>query len=235
MRSAAAPVHWTLVRRTVQIEGETYAFEALPSFERASAEAYRQLSRNEVRTTQTAREDLSPMFGVIWGSARVLARRLHHAELDGVDALELGCGLALPAWVAARRGATVLATDQHPDAGPLLARNLARNGLQDRVRFQTLDWRRPGELPRFERVWASDVLFSRELPALVARTFARTLAPHGVGWLADPGRTYLPELQDACAEVGLAMEVDVDDDGAGTEAFVVTLTHQRRALPAGKG
>lgn len=224
MRSRAAPLTWTLVPRTVEVHGVTYAFDALPSFEEASAEAYRQLAQHRHRGSLAERQDLSPMFGVIWGSARVLARRLHLADLDGVDALELGCGLALPSLVAARRGARVLATDQHPDTGALLERNLAKNGFTGRVRYETLDFRTPGPLPRFARVWASDVLFSHDLPELVAGTFARTLAPGGVGWLTDPGRTYLPDLEIACARAGLAVDVDVDDDGAGTEAFVVTLT-----------
>ena len=224
MRSTAAPLSWTLVPRTVEIEGVSYAFDALPSFEEASAEAYRQLGRGAHRGSETLREDLSPMFGVIWGSALVLARRLHHEALNGIEALELGCGLALPAWVAARNGARVVATDQHPDTGELLRRNLAKNGLADRVRYETLDWRTPGDPGRYDRVWASDVLFSHELPALVARTFARTLAPGGIGWLTDPGRAYLPELEAACTDEGLVADVDVDDDGTGTEAFVVTLT-----------
>jgi len=223
VRSTAAPLRWTLVPRRVEVEGVTYVFDALPSFAEASAEAYRQLGRGRHRGSAELRDDLSPMFGVIWGSARVLARRLHHETLQDLDALELGCGLALPAWVAARRGARVLATDQHPDTGALLARNLAQNGLTERVRYETLDWRAPIGLPRFPRVWASDVLFSHELPELVARMFARTLAPRGVGWLTDPGRAYLPEFEAACASVGLRADVDVDDDGAGTEAFVVTL------------
>ncbi len=212
------------MRRSVDVEGVTYAFDALPSFEEASAEAYRHLARIEHRGSRTERQDLSPMFGVIWGSALVLARRLHHEDWTGVDALELGCGLALPAWVAARRGARVLATDQHPDTGALLARNLALNGLADRVRYATLDWRDPGDVGRYPRVWASDVLFSHELPTLVAATFARTLAPGGTGWLTDPGRAYLPEFEAACVDVGLDVHVDVDDDGERTEAFVVTLT-----------
>ena len=33
MRSIAAPLRWTLVPRTVEVEGVTYAFDALPSFE----------------------------------------------------------------------------------------------------------------------------------------------------------------------------------------------------------
>lgn len=216
-----APLRWTLVPREVEVEGHTYSFDALPSFEEASAEAYRQLND---WGTEAERVDLSPMFGVIWGSARVLAKRLHHTELEGIEALELGCGLALPAWVAGRQGARVLATDQHPDTGTLLERNLAKNGLQDCVRYANFDWRKPGQWPRFDRVWASDVLFSHELPELVAQTFARTLSPEGIGWLTDPGRTYLPELEAAAVAAGFNVDVDVDDDGADTEAFVVTLT-----------
>lgn len=221
MRSIVAPLDWTLVPRSVEVEGVIYAFDALPSFEEASAEAYRQLDR---WGTSDQRVDLSPMFGVIWGSSRVLAKRVHHADLAGGPALELGCGLALPAWVAARRGCSVLATDQHPDTGTLLKRNLAKNGLANHVQYATLDFRAAGPWRRFRRVWASDVLFGHDMPPLVARAFAESLTPDGIGWLADPGRTYLPELADAAAAVGLRVEVDVDSDGRGTEAFVVTLT-----------
>ncbi|HHO50952.1 MAG TPA: methyltransferase domain-containing protein [Deltaproteobacteria bacterium] len=225
-----APIAWSLIETIEEIQGERFHLEALPSFEAASAEAYRRLG---AWGDAAARDDLSPMFGVIWGAARVLARRLALEVRRGEQLLELGCGLALPSLVAARRGARVTATDQHPDTGALLSRNLSKNGLSDRVRYLTLDWRLPNPLlpaVSFDRVIASDVLYSRELPALVASMFARFLRPGGVGWLADPGRAWLPEVVEAGRVRGLQVTIDVDRDDLGGEAFVVVFT---RGAPAG--
>lgn len=224
--STAVPAAWRLVRRRYEIAGERFDLEVLPSFEAATAEMYPQLrGEADART----REDLSPMFGTLWGSSRVLVHKVAHAPgLAGADALELGCGLALPAMVAARRGARVVATDQHPDAGPLLQRNLARNGLADRVSYRAFDFRRAeAEAPGpFRHVWASDVLFGHDMPALVARAFAATLSPGGVGWLTDPGRAWLAEVVPEAGALGLTATVDVEDDGAGTEAFVITFRRE---------
>lgn len=219
--STRVAAEWRLVHQRIEVAGETFDLEVLPSFEEASAELYPQLGGEVDAIT---RDDLSPMFGTLWGSSRVLiALSARAGSMVGASVLELGCGLALPSMVAARRGARVVASDQHPDAGELLARNLARNDLVGAVSYARFDWREEPALPRFDQVWASDVLFSRELPELVARAFARTLAPGGVGWLTDPGRAWLPEVVPAAHAAGLHAQVDVHDDGAGTEAFVVTL------------
>ena len=106
------------------------------------------------------------MFGVIWPSARALASRLTTHELRGRRVLELGCGLALPSLVAAKAGAEVTATDQHPDTERFLAENLERNRLQ--VRYARLDWSgaAPPEVPErgFDLVLASDVLYAAPMP-----------------------------------------------------------------------
>ena len=224
LHSTAVPASWRLVRHRERVAGEAFTLDVLPSFERASAEMYPQLGH--VRDARL-RDDLSPMFGTLWASSRVLIAKVAALDsLAGARVLELGCGLALPSMVAARRGAHVVATDLHPDAGPLLTRNLALNRLTGHVRYEALDWRTPGPLAGgangFDRVWASDVLFSRELPELVATMFARYLGPDGVGWLTDPGRAWLPELVPAAEQLGLSAQVDVEDDGDSTEAFVVT-------------
>lgn len=226
---SVAPITWPLIEASEAICGEHFLLEQLPSFEAASAEAYRRLG---AWGDAAARVDLSPMFGVIWGAARVLARRLAVAGVRGERLLELGCGLALPSLVAARLGARVTATDQHPDTGALLARNLEKNGLSGRVRYEALDWRLPTPaLPpaSFDRVIASDVLYSRELPPLVASMFARFLRPGGVGWLADPGRAWLPEVVEAGRARGLEVTIDVDQDDHGEEAFVVAFTREGAA------
>lgn len=226
MRSRAGSFAWPLLTRTERVGDLSFELEGLESFEAGSAHLYgslRRAGRGEV--------PLSPMFGVVWGAARSLAAHLLSRDLCGARVLELGCGLALPSLVAARCGAAeVLATDRHPDAGPLLARNLRRNGLEGAVGYAALDWEAPGsQVPEraFDLVLASDVLYAIELPELVCAAFARFLAPGGVGLLTDPGRTWLPEVEAAARRHGLTPEVDVADDGAGGEAFLVRLEATR--------
>ena len=214
--SSAVAVDWRLHPTVEVVGGQRYTLWSLESFEAASADLYGQLRG---RGSPALRDDLSPMFGVIWGAARVLAAWVDRrgSTLAGQRVLELGCGLALPSLVAARHGAEVVATDQHPDTGALLARNAADNGVC--VRYETLDWRCPRDLGRFDLVLASDVLFARELPGLVVRTMAGALAPGGVGWLADPGRAWASEAEAAADALGLRWRLEVDE-ARGEEAFV---------------
>jgi predicted nicotinamide N-methyase len=58
----------------------------------------------------------APYWAELWPCARSLAAHLASLDLTGMRVLELGCGLALPALVAALRGADVLASDVSPDA-----------------------------------------------------------------------------------------------------------------------
>lgn len=199
---------YQLVPRRETVGPHTFDLLALDDFERTTAAVYAHVRG---RGTARWRDDLCPMFGVIWSAARAVADQLAREDLRGLRVLELGCGLALPSLVAARGGADVIATDQHPHAEALLLRNLDRNGLGG-VRYRWLDWREPApDVPdrSFDRVVASDVLFAPELPPLVAGAFSRFLAPDGVGWLGDPGRPWLDGFVDACGDVGLEAEVDV--------------------------
>ncbi len=220
---------WALAAIRERVGDRWWELVALDGFERNSALLYGALRG---RGTAEERADLSPMFGVIWPASRALADAVHAAgDLRGRRVLELGCGLALPSMVAAAAGAEVVATDQHPHAEAFLRRNLDRNGVSG-VRYHRLDWRRPAGLPEraFDLVLASDVLFARELPALVVATFHRYLAPGGVGWLADPGRAWLPEAEDAARAAGLDVEVDVAEVVRATgrdEVFFLTLRRIR--------
>ena len=231
MRSHLAPLEWPLHDTVEEIAGERWRIEALPSFEVATATAYDQIGG---WGDAARRADLSPMFGVVWGAARVAAHKLATGPaLANLRLLEIGCGIALPSMIAARRGALVTATDQHRDAEPLLARNLARNGLDRRaVRFAPLDWRRPDDRPalglaphQFDRMIASDVLYDPSLPPLVAAMFARYLRRGGIGGLFDPGRPWLGEFHAAAVRLGLEVAIEVDEDDRGTEAFAIELTN----------
>jgi predicted nicotinamide N-methyase len=129
---------------------------------------------------------LVPYWSVLWRSGVALARELDGRSLDGMRVVELGCGLALPSIVAARAGATVLATDAFPEALALAERNADAN----RVRIETAlaDWTEPRELIErapFDLVLGADILYERySVGALLS--LLPQLAPETL--IADPGR-----------------------------------------------
>ena len=167
------------------------------------------------------------MFGVTWPAARGLCRRFAQEPLVGRTVLELGCGLALPSLVAARCGAHVVASDQHPDTEAFLQRNLRANRI-DSVRYATFDW--AGDLPQavrersFDHIIGSDVLYTIDMPDVLARAYERFMGPRGTGWLTDPGRPWLSEFIHACEALNLLVtdDVVVGDDGQD-EAFLLLL------------
>jgi predicted nicotinamide N-methyase len=158
--------------------------------------------------------DLCPYFGVVWPAARALAGELARRGrgLAGKSLLELGCGLAMPALVAAKLGARTTATDLHPDVPAYLARNLARNGLAPgALEYLELDWCSAGlaRTRRFDFVVASDVLYEAGHPEPVARALAAHVAPGGRILLADPGRAYLQACLTALEALGFRVESEV--------------------------
>ncbi|MDP9190017.1 MAG: protein N-lysine methyltransferase family protein [Actinomycetota bacterium] len=129
---------------------------------------------------------IAPYWSVLWRSGVALASELHGVALRGLRVVELGCGLAVPSFAAARAGATVLATDACAEALTLVARNAHANGV--RIETATVDWRTPDELVRrapFDIVLAADVLYEDASVAPLLSLLPR-LAPEA--WLADPGR-----------------------------------------------
>jgi predicted nicotinamide N-methyase len=135
------------------------------------------------------RDEFLPYWAELWPAARALASAL--PQVDGLDVVELGCGLGLPSLAAAAHGARVTATDWAADAVELLGRNAARNGL--RVTVEQRDWR-DAWAARFDLALAADVLYERRNVApLVDRL--RGLAPAALVGLA--GRPYESAFLDA--------------------------------------
>ena len=129
---------------------------------------------------------LAPYWSVLWRSGMALARELAVMPLAGLRVVELGCGLGVPSLVAARAGATVLATDGDPDALALLDRNARENGVA--VETAHVDWDATDALVArgpFDLVLAADVLYEEAglvlLPGLLPRLGREAL-------IADPGR-----------------------------------------------
>ncbi|HEY6759257.1 MAG TPA: methyltransferase domain-containing protein [Baekduia sp.] len=132
-----------------------------------------------------------PYWARPWPSGLALAAWLAEEPLPaGARVLELGSGLGAPSVVAARAGATVLATDGVSDAVAFCAHTLALNEVAADV--AVVDWAQQGEAlverGPFDVVLAADVLYKRGNVELALRLWPRLLAPGGVLRLADPQR-----------------------------------------------
>jgi predicted nicotinamide N-methyase len=122
-----------------------------------------------------------PYWAELWPSGLALAESLP-PRLDGLDVVELGCGLGVPSLVAATRGARVTAVDWAAEATDLLRENAARNGID--LRAVHADWSSV-EGP-YDLVLAADLLYEeRNGDALLEALPA--LAPKAL--IAEPGRS----------------------------------------------
>lgn len=184
---------------------------------------------------------LTPYFGTLWPSARGLARWMaeHPEWLAGQTVLELGCGLALPALVAARLGARVIAVDCHPDVPAFLTRNAGLSEVQ--IEYMQIDWSVPAELAALKArlgviglmghvdlVVGSDLLYEAaqavSLPAALA-----SLCPVGARvLLADPGRPHLQTAVNALEARGFTSRLETRavpgsiDEAVGGDARAAT-------------
>jgi predicted nicotinamide N-methyase len=126
-------------------------------------------------------DEFMPYWAELWPSGLALAEALP-ARLDGLEVVELGCGLGVPSLVAAARGAHVTAVDWAADAIDLLRENAGRNGIE--LRAIHADW---GSVEGpFDLVLAADLLYEeRNGDALLEALPA--LAPKVL--MAEPGRS----------------------------------------------
>ncbi len=178
-----------------------------------------------------ALDERIPYWADVWPSARILAERLAGHQGAGQRLLELGCGIGLPAIVAAAAGYETLATDYYAEALEFTEANAHRNGVMN-VDSRLVDWRRmPDDLGTFDVVVAADVLYEQPQAALVASVIERCLAPGGLAIVTDPGRRTAEVFIDVCRDhdlvAVLADRVPTTDAGA---ALTVTLFEVRRIM-----
>lgn len=145
---------------------------------------------DELRHQEGAEGRSAPYWAIPWPSGVMLAEALvPRDDLAGRRVLELGCGLAIPSVVAARRGAGVTATDASPDAVVFAAHNLALNDVVGEV--ELADWREGAELVErgpWDLVIAADVLYLRHNVEALLRLLPRLIEPDGEAIVADPNR-----------------------------------------------
>ncbi|TDP63782.1 class I SAM-dependent methyltransferase [Roseateles toxinivorans] len=135
-----------------------------------------------------------PLFGLVWPSARVLAAEMQLRSFEGLKVLEVGCGLALASLVVQQRLGLVTASDCHPLAGDFLARNAVLNNLPV-LNYLDGNWRRHNPLlGRFDLIIGSDLLYERDLPALLAAFIEQHAEPCCEVVIVDPNRGNRPEF-----------------------------------------
>ena len=157
--------------------------------------------------------DMIPYYAELWQSGVALAKylALPGQEVCGIRALELGCGLGLPSLVAARRGASVTATDYHPHNEPYLRRNLDLNGITG-VAYRVLDWAAPPQHEAYGLVFGSDLLYEERKVEVLVACAAALCAPGGRIIIADPGRRHLQTALTAFRDCGFRETIEIIDD-----------------------
>lgn len=147
-----------------------------------------------------------PYYALLWPSGIALALAVADGPaLEGLSALDLGCGCGAVGLAAAQRGARVTFLDWAPEAEGLVERGCAHLGLPA-PRFVTADWRRPpADLGRFDRVLAADVLYEARNAEPVAAFLRTHLAPGGEAWLSDPGRRHASDFPEVAEVAGLVL------------------------------
>ena len=151
-------------------------------------------------------EERLPYWNEVWPSSLAMAGWLVEVEEDirGKSCLDLGCGLGFTALVGKWLGAEVVGADYEGDALEYAAMNEKLNGMEG-IRWEMLDWREPEpHRGRFDRIWASDVMYEKDASEPLAAFFSVALKPGGRAWLAEPGREVFNCFPEALLKYGMA-------------------------------
>ena len=154
---------------------------------------------------QSLAEEHCPYFGVMWEAGIGLSQSLTREMCEGKKILEIGCGLALPSFIATRFGGNVIATDFHADVPLFLKQNQDKNNIS--FKYEVMNWRNEIERAKnahgqFDLVLGSDILYERQHTMQVAKALIAFLKPGGKIILSDPGRAYVQHFISAMKELG---------------------------------
>ena len=159
----------------------------------------------EENQDQSLAEEHCPYFGVMWEAGIGLSQLLTKELCENKNILEIGCGLALPSFVASRFGGNVTATDFHADVPIFLKINQQKNNIE--FKYRVLNWRNEfsrtsSSLGHFDLVLGSDILYESQHAMEVAKALIAFLKPGGKIILSDPGRAYVQKFILSMKELG---------------------------------
>lgn len=171
-----------------------------------------------------------PYWMHLWPGALAAARRVSELveSRRGVRVVELGCGLGLPALVAAQRGARVVASDWLAAPLEFVRRSAAANG--SRVDVLRMDWSTPCLRPRFDLCVGADVGYDAGAEAGLVGAMLAALAPGGRIVLADSVNTARATLAARLQAAGLRVAVrEVREWEEGRPVWVRLIEAERAA------
>ena len=120
-----------------------------------------------------------PLWAKVWPASVVLAEWLARLKPDPQRTLlEIGGGLGLPSIVAASCGHRITFSEGNADA-MRFARASAELNAAASMQLAAHDWRRPGEIGRFDLLLGSEVLYRQDDLLPLMRLFDACLAPGG--------------------------------------------------------
>jgi predicted nicotinamide N-methyase len=166
----------------------------------------------EADQDSSLKEEYCPYFGVLWEAGIGLSQFLQNQNLAGLRVLEIGCGLALPSFVATKAGAQIIATDFHADVPLFLAENQKQNKVH--FEYQVMNWRDEVERTKntfglFDLVIGSDILYESQHALEVAKALIGLLKPGGKIILADPGRAYVQKFVTCMQELNYPEKMSI--------------------------
>lgn len=155
-----------------------------------------------------------PFWQYLWPAAEAMARlvfthdwrseAVDHREGRSTTMLELGAGLGLVGQAGLAAGHSVTFSDYQAPALEVAACNARLNGFTN---FETrlLDWNNPGS-EQYPVILGCEVIYERAIHQPILNVLDKMLAPGGVAWLGDPGRSNLPHFIEDAKSRGYTVE-----------------------------
>jgi predicted nicotinamide N-methyase len=130
-----------------------------------------------------------PYWLEIWPSAFVLSNHLIDRGLisDGVQSLELGCGIGLPSMVCKKMGGIPHLTDYTEEAMSFAEANWNINFNEPMLKSK-MDWREPNTNIKYPILLASDVAYEKRSFEYLIKSFKSLVTEDGIIVMSEPSR-----------------------------------------------
>jgi predicted nicotinamide N-methyase len=153
------------------------------------------------------RDDYMPYWSYLWPASVDMAVVLQRADFPtGTEALELGSGVGLVGLAGLKCGWRVTFSDYDPVAVACSLINARRNSLAARASGLHLDWRTPIE-QQWPFIFGCEVTYERRNHPVLLDLLDRMLAPQGVSWFGDPGRSQAPNFLELARQRGFRTRI----------------------------
>lgn len=179
----------------------------------------------EVQLNFSEDRAIYPFGLMIWESALLLADVMGREARPGMSVIELGCGVGLPAIVAAARGADVVQSDHDPLALAVAADNARLNGVTG-VRQMVGDWHKWDSDETYDLVIGADMIYDTADYETLVALFTKLMKPGGRVLLTDPNRLQTVALTTLLEDAGWQITItqhetaDVTHGMAGSQVKV---------------